>query len=226
MKAFLVTSSATFAAIISADRASRSFETARDPSRRYRDRATADLEQVRQSEGTLQRVKDWARENRYPIVTASWVASLGVAFSIVSRDKYLTGAQKLVQARVYAQGLTIAILLATALLEVGDASKGKGRWETVKIIDPNDPEHKHLIEKRIHHEAYEGEDLWRGMLPYFSIYFRFLDPTAGEGLTLSRYGCSGRAQDGGAQEPHQEQGSKGERGQEQQRRREEDGCRC
>jgi hypothetical protein len=176
MKAFLVTSSATFAAIISADRASRSFETARDPSRRYRDRATADLEQVRQSEGTLQRVKDWARENRYPIVTASWVASLGVAFSIVSRDKYLTGAQKLVQARVYAQGLTIAILLATALLEVGDASKGKGRWETVKIIDPNDPEHKHLIEKRIHHEAYEGEDLWRGMLPYFSIYFRFLAP--------------------------------------------------
>jgi hypothetical protein len=171
MKAFLVTSSATFAAIISADRASRGFETARDPSRRYRDRATAELEQLRQSEGTLQRLKDWARDNRYPIVTASWVASLGVALGMVSRDKYLTGAQKLVQARVYAQGLTIAILLATALLEVGDASKGKGRWETVKIIDPNDPEHKHLIEKRIHREAYEGEDLWRGMLPLLLYIF-------------------------------------------------------
>jgi hypothetical protein len=35
----------------------------------------------------------------------------------------------------------------------------------VMILDPNDPEHKHMIEKRIHHEAYEGEDLWRGKFP-------------------------------------------------------------
>jgi len=69
-----------------------------------------------------------------------------------------------VQARVYAQGLTLAVLIATAAFEVGDASKGKGRWETVMILDPNDPEHKHMIEKRIHHEAYEGEDLWRDMV--------------------------------------------------------------
>jgi hypothetical protein len=95
-------------------------------------------------------------------VTASWVASMGLAFGMVSRNKYLTGAQKLVQARVYAQGLTLAVLVASAAFEVGDASKGKGRWETVKVLDPNDPEHKHMIEKRIHHEAYQGEDLWRG----------------------------------------------------------------
>ena len=37
----------------------------------------------------------------------------------------------------------------------------------MKILDPNDPEHKHIIEKRIHHEAYEGEDLWRGMFLVF-----------------------------------------------------------
>lgn len=82
---------------------------------------------------------------------------------LVGRNPYLSGAQKLVQARVYAQGLTLAVLVATAAFEVGDASKGKGRWETVKILDPNDPEHKHIIEKRIHREAYAGEDLWRGM---------------------------------------------------------------
>ncbi|EHK97401.1 hypothetical protein M7I_6816 [Glarea lozoyensis 74030] len=73
-------------------------------------------------------------------------------------------ALKLVQARVYAQGLTLAVLVASAAFEVGDASKGKGRWETVKVLDPNDPEHKHMIEKRIHHEAYQGEDLWRDMV--------------------------------------------------------------
>lgn len=89
---------------------------------------------------------------------------MGIALGLVGRNPYLSRAQKLVQARVYAQGLTLAVLIATAAFEVGDASKGKGRWETVQIIDPNDPEHKHLIEKRIHHEAYEGEDLWRDMV--------------------------------------------------------------
>ena len=164
MKTFLVTSSATFAAIISADKASRNYETARDPQRRYRDRSKNDLQAAKASESTFQRLKDWGRENRYPIVTASWVASMGIALGLVGRNPYLTGAQKLVQARVYAQGLTLAVLIATAAFEVGDANKGRGRWETVKILDPNDPEHKHMIEKRIHHEAYEGEDLWRGKL--------------------------------------------------------------
>lgn len=164
MKTFLVTSSSTFAAIVSADRASRSYETARDPQRQYRDAASKDLDIIRANETTFSRFKDWGREHRYPIVTASWVASIGIALGLVGRNPYLSRAQKLVQARVYAQGLTLAVLIATAAFEVGDANKGRGRWETVKILDPDDPEHKHIIEKRIHHEAYSGEDLWRDMV--------------------------------------------------------------
>ncbi|KAI9845638.1 MAG: hypothetical protein M1837_004612 [Sclerophora amabilis] len=89
---------------------------------------------------------------------------MGLALGIVGRNPYLTGAQKLVQARVYAQGLTVAVLVASAVFEIGDANKGKGRWETIKVLDPNDPSHKHMIEKKIHHEAYAGEDLWRDMV--------------------------------------------------------------
>jgi hypothetical protein len=191
MKTFLVTSSATFAAIVNADRYSRKFEDARDPQRRYRDRASKDLDQIRASESTFQRIKDWGRENRYPIVTASWVASMGIALGLVSRNPYLSGAQKLVQARVYAQGLTLAVLVATAAFEVGDANKGKGRWETVKILDPNDPEHKKIIEKRIHHEAYSGEDLWRGMFFPISLpTICCIAPTH----KPNRYGSNRRAQ--------------------------------
>jgi len=164
MKTFLVTSSSTFAGIIAADRASRSHEWNRDPQRKYKGESALAEESLKANETSLQKAKEWGRENRYPIVTASWVASLGIALGIVGRNPYLTRAQKLVQARVYAQGLTLAILIATAALEVGDANKGRGRWETVMILDPNDPEHKHMIEKKIHHEAYEGEDLWRDMV--------------------------------------------------------------
>jgi hypothetical protein len=166
MKSFLVTSTATFTAIIAADRSSRSYEWARDPQRQYKAAAIKDQEAIRATESTLQKAKEWGREHRYPIVTASWAASLGIALGLVGRNPYLTTAQKLVQARVYAQGLTLAILIATAALEVGDANKGRGRWETVKILDPDDPEHKHMIEKKIHHEAYEGEDLWRGTFSF------------------------------------------------------------
>ena len=123
MKTFLVTSSGTFLAIVEADRSSRSFESARNPANQYKDRASSDLAALKENETAFQRFKNWGRENRYPIVTASWVASLGIALGLVGRNPYLTRAQKLVQARVYAQGLTLAILIATAAFEVGDASK-------------------------------------------------------------------------------------------------------
>lgn len=86
------------------------------------------------------------------------------ALTIVGRNPYLTGQQKLVQARVYAQGLTMAVVIASLAFEGVDSAQGKGRWETVRYIDPNDPEHKHVIEKQIHHERYAGEDQWRDMV--------------------------------------------------------------
>lgn len=107
---------------------------------------------------------DWLSDNRYSLVFGSWVASMAAALGIVGRDKYLTGQQKLVQARVYAQGLTLAVVILSLALETSDSARGKGRWETVKILDPNDPTHKHVIEKKIHHEAYAGEDQWRDMI--------------------------------------------------------------
>lgn len=107
---------------------------------------------------------EWFQKNRYSIVFGSWVASISAALGIVGQNKYLTGQQKLVQARVYAQGLTLAVVIISLAFETTDSATGKGRWETVKILDPNDPTHKHVIEKKIHHERYAGEDQWRDMV--------------------------------------------------------------
>lgn len=85
----------------------------------------------------------------------------------MNRNRYLSGSQKLVQARMYAQGATLAALLTSFAFEGTDAAKGEGRWETIKVLDPNDPEHKQVIEKKIHHESYPGEDQWRGMFAWF-----------------------------------------------------------
>ena len=96
---------------------------------------------------------------------------MGIALAIVGRSPHLSTSQKVVQARVYAQGLTLAVLLATAAFEIGDQQQGEGRWETVKVLDPDDPTLKHLIEKRVHHESYKGEDMWRGGCFLFSFSF-------------------------------------------------------
>ncbi|MCJ1484206.1 hypothetical protein MMC06_004374 [Schaereria dolodes] len=164
LKAFLVTSTGTFAAITSADKYSRAFESSRHPEDQYKDEAERQRLEIEAGKSQFQRIKDWGKENRYPIVGVSWVASMAIALGIVGRSPYLSTSQKIVQARVYAQGLTLAVLVATAAFEIGDRNNDEGRWETVKIVDPNDPEHKHLIDKRIHHERYAGEDMWRDMV--------------------------------------------------------------
>ncbi|CAK7215467.1 Replication factor C, subunit RFC4 [Sporothrix curviconia] len=163
-RAFLVSSSTTFGAIILAERNSIAFARAKDPMYGFQDESQRAQQQMRSGETGGAKALDWARENRYSIVVTSWAASMGIAMAMVGRNKYLTTAQKIVQARVYAQALTLAIILATATLEMNDAKKGKGRWETIMVVDPNDPEHKHMIEKRVHKEEYEGQDLWMDMV--------------------------------------------------------------
>lgn len=163
-RAFLISGCGTFSAIIAADTYSRNFERARNPEYQFQDESET-LSQTLASQKTFgQRAMTFAQDNRYSIVFGSWIASMGGALTLVGRNPYLTTQQKLVQARVYAQGLTMAVVIASLAFEGVDSAQGKGRWETVKYIDPNDPEHKHVIEKKIHHEKYKGEDQWMDMV--------------------------------------------------------------
>ena len=160
-RTFLVTSSGTFGAIVNADRWSTAYQRSRDPMSSYRDASQRAAETARENEGAYRRMIDWGHENRYSVVFASWLASMSVALAVVGRSPMST-VQKLVQARVYAQGLTVAVLLLSAVFEMNDAKSGSGRWETVLVLDPNDPSHRHMIEKKIHKEEYAGQDLWKG----------------------------------------------------------------
>lgn len=163
-RAFLITSAGTFSAIIGADSYSRRFEAARQPGRDYQDEAASLQEQIDAQRTQSEKVKAWLSDNRYSIVMGSWVASISAAMGIVGKNPYLSTAQKIVQARVYAQGFTLAAVIISLAFEGNDRMKGSGRWETVKILDPNDPTHKHMIEKKIHHERYAGEDQWMDMV--------------------------------------------------------------
>ncbi|ANB13740.1 Rcf2p [Sugiyamaella lignohabitans] len=90
-------------------------------------------------------VLQYAAENKYKIIMGAWAASLAGSYWAVSKDKYLTKSQRIVQARMYAQGLTVALLLVSVMLSVSngkekdnsretgeaDLREGKQTWEEI-----------------------------------------------------------------------------------------------
>jgi len=133
LKAFLITSSGTFAGIINADHYSRKYESESNPlDVDYRRRESEKLAAERAGKSFTEKAMDFGRRERYKIVGASWIASMATAFALVNRNKYLSGPQKLVQARVYAQFLTVGVLVATAAFEISDSETPK---DDMKLSD-------------------------------------------------------------------------------------------
>lgn len=126
MKAFLATSSGTFVGIISADRASRDFEFKHNQNLKWLENRE---ERLREEESShldfTHRTMAWARREKYNIVGTTWLASMIGSFILVGRNPYLSNQQKIVQARVYAQGLTLAVLVASAAFELSERRKDK-----------------------------------------------------------------------------------------------------
>ncbi|KIM54903.1 hypothetical protein SCLCIDRAFT_17520 [Scleroderma citrinum Foug A] len=63
-----------------------------------------------------EKISDWASRHQYGIIFGSWALSIAVAGGIISRDRYQSVPQKVVQARVWAQGLTVGVLLVAGAL--------------------------------------------------------------------------------------------------------------
>lgn len=90
-------------------------------------------------------------ENKYKIIITSWAASLYGSWVLVNRDKIMTTAQKAVQARMYAQGITIILLLGTILLAMKEEELEKNKPKPIpewqKIL--NDREHDEHEKQKI-----------------------------------------------------------------------------
>jgi hypothetical protein len=73
----------------------------------------------------IKKNKEW--DNNETHIGISWAASMAGALGYSFSNKYLTTQQKVVQARMYAQAVTIAVLMASAGLSVyfGEDEKNK-----------------------------------------------------------------------------------------------------
>ncbi|KAK2740903.1 hypothetical protein FQN55_008602 [Onygenales sp. PD_40] len=167
MKAFLVTSAGTFVGIIAADHSSRSFEAAQHEEHQFLgDREARRRQEELATMSTSDRLFDFVRREKYKLMTGAWAASMIGSWMLVSRNPMLTKGQKIVQARVYAQGLTLAVMVGTAALEISDQRKGKGILDKVKqkqVRTAKADEGSNIVAKQ-HKESYVGEDLWKDMV--------------------------------------------------------------
>ncbi|ABN68571.2 predicted protein [Scheffersomyces stipitis CBS 6054] len=80
-------------------------------------------------------------ENKYKIIVGAWATSLYGSWTLVNRDRYMTKAQKIVQARVYAQAFTVVLLLGTILLSMHEN-------EMLKKSPPPVPEWKKYLQEQ------------------------------------------------------------------------------
>lgn len=94
-----------------------------------------------------ERVVSTLSTHKYKIIFGSWLASMYGLWVFVNRDKVMTAQQKFVQARMYAQALTIVLLLGTIALSVKETELNKDKPKAV-------PEWKRVLEER---EAEERE---------------------------------------------------------------------
>lgn len=89
--------------------------------------------------------------HKYKIIFSSWLASMWGSWVFVNRDKVMTGPQKLVQARMYAQAVTIVLLLSTILLAMKEEEMNKDKPKPL-------PEWKKvLMEREAEEKAVEAE---------------------------------------------------------------------
>ncbi len=91
---------------------------------------------------TKEKFSRWVARHQYQVILGSWATSMAVAGTIIMRDRYgypfpsphldsllsrhQSTSQKIVQARMWAQGLTIGILVAAGIVthsERTDASR-------------------------------------------------------------------------------------------------------
>lgn len=117
IKLFFVSSIAIGSGVIAADKAGIAFDQAHYTDagaavqRKYQSREERQWSELSPQDKAL----TWAKENKFTVVAATWATSMGGIFAYIHTQP-MTFAQKLVQTRVWAQGITLASLVGMAAI--------------------------------------------------------------------------------------------------------------
>lgn len=149
MKAALWAMPTVSAAAFFADQGSVKYDE-----QKYRSDYFLKLEQEEETKfgqlSTGEKIATKLNQNKYKIIIGAWAGSLYGSWRLVDRDPYMSTAQKVVQARVYAQGITVVLLLSTIILSMYEADLKKKQ-------PPPVPEWKRYLDEQAELQAREKQ---------------------------------------------------------------------
>ncbi|THH19764.1 hypothetical protein EW146_g1470 [Bondarzewia mesenterica] len=118
--------------------------------RRVLDSAKSHEESKWRALSTREKITHWARQNQYKVILGSWAIGMAIAGGIVMRDRHQSTSQKVVQARMWAQGLTIGVLIGAGILTHSQREQAAGQhsvdhsWKDVLEAEAKEEEQRKI----------------------------------------------------------------------------------
>lgn len=118
LKQFLLGTGTASTAILFADHARVQYEDRQLLRHLDQEAANAARAEIRAQRGFLAELNYQVRENRNTVVAVSWLTCMGGSLLYTFSKKGLTTTQRIVTARMYAQGFTVLTMMAVAAIEL------------------------------------------------------------------------------------------------------------
>ncbi|KAG0342927.1 hypothetical protein BG000_011501 [Podila horticola] len=140
MKTFLLGSGTAATAILFGDHARVQYEDRQLLRHLDQEAAEAARAEIRAQRGFLAEANYQIRENRNTVVGVSWLTCMAGSLGYTFSKKGLTTTQRIVTARMYAQGFTVLVMMAVAALELTDTPTAKkevltDEWKAILAKD-------------------------------------------------------------------------------------------
>ncbi|KAF9080583.1 hypothetical protein BGX29_003904 [Mortierella sp. GBA35] len=140
MKTFLLGSGVAATSILFADHARVQYEDRQLLRHLDQEAADAARAEIRAQRGLMAELNYQIRENRNMVVGVSWLTCMGGSLLYTFSKKGLTTTQRIVTARMYAQGFTILTMMAVAALELTETPQPKkeiltDQWKAILAKD-------------------------------------------------------------------------------------------
>ncbi|KAI8595433.1 hypothetical protein EDD21DRAFT_448631 [Dissophora ornata] len=132
MKTFLLSSGVAATTVLFADHARVQYEDRQLLRHLDQEAADAARAEIRAQRGVMAEMMYQIRENRNMVVGVSWLSCMVASLAYTFSKKGLTTTQRIVTARMYAQGFTILTMMAVAALEL---TEGPGHTKQEEMTD-------------------------------------------------------------------------------------------
>lgn len=127
MKTAVAITPPAFGATVAGELASQGFSEKYDTPNVNMNEAVKEEQKEWSSMTQSQKIISSINSNKYKIITGLWAASLWGSWKYASRDKLMSKAQQFYDARMYAQFVTIILLLGSIGLSMMDENKSKAK---------------------------------------------------------------------------------------------------